>query len=429
MTARSSKNTLGHLTLAAAALLAATALHAPAAPVAIYGSPAYDASTGDGYQTESGGGILGRPWQVNDAGTAVGWQTLYDNSNSIGRNAVRWSSTAATPLGSVGTGVTPSDPRSLAYDLNAAGTAVGTRFNSATQRALRWDAGSTAPTELGNLGTDSSGYTSTSAYRINDSSTAVGESTAFQGDTNRGNRPVAWLTGSTTPTQLPTLGVSNVGFQSGVATDVNQNGLIVGYSNKFVINSNLGRQAVAWNATGTTVTELGGIAGSTETFALEVSGTSTAVGYASTANGARPVRWLDADADSPTAQAVGIFNTDSAGSTSAYALAVNDTHTAVGWALSYTAGGSLQGTEALRWDADTTTPTAPPRHLAHRLRLRLIPSTRHQRRRPHRRVRHPLQRQQLRPSVRRRLDRRRQRARPQHPQPHRARRHMDPRPR
>jgi hypothetical protein len=81
--------------------------------------------------------------------------------------------------------------------VNANDTVVGfvTKYSSSGtnlgHRAVRWDAGETAATELGNLGTDSNGITTGDAFAINASGIIVGHALA---NTGGGKRPhaVAW---------------------------------------------------------------------------------------------------------------------------------------------------------------------------------------------------------------------------------------------
>jgi hypothetical protein len=107
----------------------------------------------------------------------VGQAEKFVSKNWLGYHAVRWdaSSTAATELGNLGTnknGFTAS----AAYAINSAGTAVGyaDKFESGNglgYRAVRWYASGTVATELGHIGTDSNGSTSCQAQAVNDANT------------------------------------------------------------------------------------------------------------------------------------------------------------------------------------------------------------------------------------------------------------------
>jgi len=119
------------------AALAAPATQAPGGYITVYGGATYDSSSQTGY---TGGSDSG----VNDAGTAVGYATKYD-----------------------------------------AGVSKGTR-------AVRWDASGTAAAELGNLGTDATGYTRAYANAVNDAGTAVGYAEKYDAGSSIGNRAVYW---------------------------------------------------------------------------------------------------------------------------------------------------------------------------------------------------------------------------------------------
>jgi hypothetical protein len=61
------------------------------------------------------------------------------------------------------------------------------------RRAVRWDASGTVATELGNLGTDSSGSAYARACAVNDAGTAVGAATKYVGGSSMGYHAVIWL--------------------------------------------------------------------------------------------------------------------------------------------------------------------------------------------------------------------------------------------
>jgi hypothetical protein len=179
----------------------------------VAGSPTYDpvASTGlaDGYVDYAPGSA------VNNSGTAVGYATKYVGGSSMGFRAVRWNApgTAATELGNLGTSGDGSTD-ALARAVNDAGTAVGYCYKYVGgrwmgSRAVRWDASGTAATELGNLGTDSSGRTLTQAYAVNTVGTAVGSSEKYIGNTSMGAHAVIWLP-DTSAVDLNDLGVAPV---------------------------------------------------------------------------------------------------------------------------------------------------------------------------------------------------------------------------
>ena len=107
---------------------------------------------------------------------------------NVGYRAVRWdaSGTAATELGNLGT-ATSGFTVARAHAINTAGTAVGyvSKYDRLGaykgERAVRWDASGAAATELGNLGTNTSGVTFAHAYAINTAGTAVGNASKYDG--------------------------------------------------------------------------------------------------------------------------------------------------------------------------------------------------------------------------------------------------------
>src|SRR5256885_76920 len=90
---------------------------------------------------------------------------------------------------------------------------VRVRRRSTWRRAVRWDAGSATPVELGSL---SHGITGVSVFSqanaINNAGVIVGDSSKFDPTgTSLGRRPVVWAAGSTTPTELGVLSIDSKG--------------------------------------------------------------------------------------------------------------------------------------------------------------------------------------------------------------------------
>jgi hypothetical protein len=113
-------------------------------------------------------------------------------------------------------------------------------------RAVRWNASGTAAAELGNLGTDSSGYTVTYAYSVNSAGTAVGYAPKFVGSTCKGDRAVRWNSTGTTATELGNLGTNSSGVTNAYAYALNSAGTAVGYAEKYVGGVNNGSHATIW---------------------------------------------------------------------------------------------------------------------------------------------------------------------------------------
>jgi uncharacterized membrane protein len=233
---------------------------------------------------------------INPAGTIVGWE-VKDIGGVLRSRAVRWdASGTATELGDLGAGFTGS----YATAVNAAGVAVGVgeKFSVAyDQRPVRWDASGRA-TELGNLGTLPIYGTECYPYAINDAGTAVGYAGKFYG------------------------------------------GL-------------LARRAVRWEASGSAAIELRPLgSGQTYSEAVAINTAGTAVGYEAFSAGYPPraVRW---DASGTAATELGNLGIDSGdGLPRSGASAINDAGAAVGFAVKYTAGGTLIGSRAVVWNSD-----------------------------------------------------------------------------
>ena len=224
--------------------------------VEVFGGPTYDPNTQTGFKDATMPAAGAWPTVaascVNDAGTAVGNANKYVAGSNLGGRAVRWDGggTVATELGNLGTsdsGYTYAG----AYAVNDANTPVGwTRKYVAGswlgQRAVRWDAGGTAATELDNLGTDSDGWTNALAYAVNEANTVVGKARKYDDGSWLGDRPVRWDAGGTAATELGNLGTDTDGWTHTWAYAVNDANTAVGYAEKYVAGSYLGDRAVMW---------------------------------------------------------------------------------------------------------------------------------------------------------------------------------------
>jgi hypothetical protein len=303
------------------------------------------------------------PSAVNDAGTAVGYSRKYVSGSDKGTRAVRWgaSGTAATELGNLG--VDPSGiTNAWSFAVNSAGTAVGysekyVSGNDLGRCAVRWDAGDTVATELDSLGTDSGGATDAEAFAVNDAGTAVGASYKYISGNLAGERAVRWDASGTAATELDNLGTISNNFRQSEALAVNSAGTAVGYSDTWVADSELGRRAVRWDASGTAATELGNLgtdsSGSTDSAALAVNSAGVVMGWADkfvsgVGKGERAVRWNPSGTAAIELENLG---TNSSGVTSTLATDMNEAGIAVGFAEKYVAGSSV-GNRAVVWLPD-----------------------------------------------------------------------------
>ena len=200
-------------------------------------------------------------YAINDSGVAVGYSSVR-SPGAGGDRAIRWDANAIQPtvlgalgytIGGVGT--------SYAWDINAAGKAVGMSYkidnagNSVGTRGVRWDVNAIDPTELGTLGTDSGGTSDINfALKINTAGTTVGIAEKYDNSgTPLGVRPVRWAAGGTAATELGLLGTSTTGQASGVANDINDNGVTVGRLSSYVNGNGGNLKAVYWTANGAAV--------------------------------------------------------------------------------------------------------------------------------------------------------------------------------
>jgi hypothetical protein len=234
---------------------------------------------------------------INDAGTIVGKSYKYISSGPVVSRALRWDAggNAATELGDIGTG--PNGKTEIsAFAINAAGVIVGRgqKFLNGIflgDRAVLWEAGSTVAIELGDIGASSSGYTFCEALGVDAAGNVFGYGNKYAADgTFLGFRPIRWDAGSTAATELDDLlDTERYGHSYPVAT--NSFGTIIGTAVKYVGGALVGSRAVRWDAGGVAVTELGSLgsdsAAITHSIASDLNDSGIAVGHA----GARAVFW------------------------------------------------------------------------------------------------------------------------------------------
>ncbi|MCC7407871.1 MAG: hypothetical protein IT442_07355 [Phycisphaeraceae bacterium] len=262
-------------------------------------------------------------YATNSAGTVVGCARKYDAfGDSLGLRPVRWDpgSTAATELHLP---ETASSFNARATDINAAGTVIGIAelhhpykapygvYDDYGKRAFRWDPGSVTATELGRLGTNSSGWSYLTARAINDAGTIVGFAEKYDASANNlGTRAVRWDPSSTQAVELASLSTDSAGHAAAEAFVLNPAGVIAGVAYKFdAEGNNIGARPVRWTDNGATITEL-----SMDNLSLPI--------------------------DS--------FHRPSI-------LDINSSGTILGEIGRYDPDGIFQGRRAVRWDPDTTT--------------------------------------------------------------------------
>jgi hypothetical protein len=314
--------------------------------------------------TDAGGYTSTIAYAVNPTGTAAGYAQKIIANQDFGFRAVRWdaNTTVATELDNLGTTVT-GNTTTNAFAINSAGTIAGLaeKYTGGVYQgtlAVRWAAGGTAVTELGNLGLSNAGDTVTQAYALNSAGTTVGFANKWVAGNYVGDRAVRWDSTGTAAIDLGTLGVDVNGHGFSIAHDVNDAGVTVGYSDKYVVNTNVGTRAVRWDAGSSTPTELDALGdsptGENNAGANAINAAGTAVGSSNKWDagvdvGARAVRW---DAGSTTATELGTLGTDPAGYTYAQALDVNASGIAVGEMYEYDDAHNFIDIRAVAWLPD-----------------------------------------------------------------------------
>jgi hypothetical protein len=304
---------------------------------------------------------------INDAGTSVGTSEKgrTDPFPFANSRAVRWEAggIAVTELGNLGVSTATGRTVAAAYGINTSGTTVGYANTFAAgqsgPRAVRWNAGQTAATELGNIGINTSGNGSALALAINSAGTIVGYGEKFDGNLDNGNRAIRWDAGTNAATELGNLGTTAAGYTNTRATAINDAGAAVGYAEKFTVIGDLGRRAARWDATGTTATELGNLGtdnvGATQSIAYDISAAGTTVGSADkylmgASIGKRAVRW---DATGTTATELGLLPANDPARGFAEAFSINSAGLAVGLSANLNANGTgSSGARAVLWGLD-----------------------------------------------------------------------------
>jgi hypothetical protein len=255
--------------------------------------------------TNNGGNFTwGQAYAINNAGTTVGytdrWNVFSPRGGGWADRAVRWNAAGAvTELGEISTAGAQT-PWSRAYAVNQRGTTVGWADKIVSNmflgtRAVRWDGAGIAATELDMLGTPPPSITNSEANDVNESGTAVGWSQKFAPGMNLGTRAVRWDAGGTAATELETLG----GLNFSQAYAINDAGDAVGIFRRTVI-SPPGNRAVRWDASGTAATELGELGADGTSNALDTNNSGIVVGNAvkfigSVSAGVRAVTWGNDD--------------------------------------------------------------------------------------------------------------------------------------
>jgi hypothetical protein len=315
------------------------------------------------------GGLYSIAMSANAAGTAVGYSERYDAAgNFLGSRPVRWnaSGTAAIEMANLGTS-SSGFAAGAAWCINNSGMAAGAirKFELGVDkggRAVRWNASGTVATELGNLGLSSDGLTDNYASDISAVGTAVGIALKYDAGIYKGERAVRWDASSTAATELGNLGTNRNGETTTHVNAINTRGTSVGWAWKHDAAGDYtgANVAVRWDASGTAATELGNLdidsspTHYTTAYAYDINDSGAAVGMAvkydnaGINEGSRPVRW---DPSSTAAIELGLLGTDLYGLQEGHAGAINAAGIAVG-DVSYIRPDGASDQRAVAWGPD-----------------------------------------------------------------------------
>lgn len=199
-----------------------------------------------------------RALAVNSFGTTVGFSSKYVGADYRGKRAVRWSANTSnyfeldTLAPQPGSGYLDSH----AIDINESAVSAGTSdfYSNGSylgQRAVRWNAVG-AITQLGVLGSATTGFTHVESVGINNEGVIAGLASKYDASGDYlGKRAVRYAANSITAVELGGLGGTTVGgFSSARVRSISDSGLIVGASNKYLLGADIGTRAVYWNTTG-----------------------------------------------------------------------------------------------------------------------------------------------------------------------------------
>ena len=252
--------------------------------------------------------------------------------------------------------------------MNNRGVVVGTSTKYVAgkpkgDRAVRWAAGSSIPTELGALSVSTEGFSSTSAAAISDDGTTVGN--AQQTSENGGVlRAVRWDATTNVPSPLDQvfMNSNSGGFQVVTGINAAHTTIGLGLSEPMSAGGFSGQYAIRWDKK----TSAGAVLGSLDVRhviaapnfeydvianeAMAINDVGTTVGYsvrfASGNSGQRAVRWAK---DSTVPIELPGLGFNSSGESYSQAYANNNSDTVVGSATRYV-NGVAAGTRAVRWD-------------------------------------------------------------------------------
>jgi len=225
------------------------------------------------------------------------------------------------------------------------------------QAAFRSD-GSTV-TNLGNFGTNTSGYGYSNGVAINASGQVTGDSSVYDSSGNPKGQ-AAFRSNGTTLTNLGNLGTSTVGVGYSIGLAINASGQVAGNSDVYDAAGNYKGQA-AFSSDGTTMTNLGNLGTNTSTgygysYGVAINVIGQVTGYSDVYDAAGNYKGQAAfRSDGTTMTALGNFGSDTAGFGYSSGRAINASGQVAGNSGVYDASGNFKGQAAFRSDGSTVT--------------------------------------------------------------------------
>lgn len=202
--------------------------------------------------TDSSGKSESYAYGVNAAGQVVGYSAVYDaGHNSLGYSGILYQNGQITQLGNFGTDTTGYS-ESYAYGINASGQVAGyssvydAGHNYVGNGGFIYQNGQM--TQLSHFGTSPSGAFNTVVQSINDKGQIAGYALVYDSAHKiQGYAGVVFDTNTGQTTQLGNLGTNKYGLGNSTAASINNAGQVTGYSQIYDSNHNaVGTSAFLW---------------------------------------------------------------------------------------------------------------------------------------------------------------------------------------
>jgi hypothetical protein len=211
-------------------------------------------TAGDGFRASEASSIL------NEQGEVAGFSARYSGLTYRGRDAWLYSGGSTVQIGLIGAGYERSDGYRSSYapTLNQQGQVIGSSERYSGTTALGADAWLYSGGSTVQLGFTGAGYERSNGYRrnvanyLNEQGQVAGFSERYSGTTNLGLD--AWLYSGGTTVQLGFTGAGyerSDGLRSSLALGLNELGQVAGYSERYSGTTALGRDMWLYNGSST----------------------------------------------------------------------------------------------------------------------------------------------------------------------------------